>query len=447
MEHYKINRTLMISWCLVALILAITYIAEILKGQRTIAYVFVFLLFWCIPIILCNLWYHRDRNSYKLCYGIVFGYMISYVFTLLTSHSELTYTYIFPLLAVVVLYHNSKLVAQLSVIVVSINLIDVLYKLNSGVITFSNSNSAEIQIASLVTSGTGAYLAARIIDILYQRNVNAMQSIQFATLETIGTIANTLDAKDSFTEGHSRRVAAYAYALAKKLGMSEADAKNVKTIGLLHDIGKIGISDSVLHKPGKLTDDEYSIMKMHPTIGAEILKDIKSIEGLAVGAHYHHERIDGKGYPDGLKGDEIPWIAKIICVADCFDAMNSNRVYRSRFSMEYILDELKKNEGTQFEPEIAEAMISLVKENALGEVNQNKRKQQTKESELDGYGVYLLEAIASKNKIDKDALGSISTADYEKAFRSQIEKKLLRNDGSMFVIDVDDMILVNQKYG
>lgn len=400
--------------------------------------------FWCIPVILCNLWYRRDANSNKLCYGIVYGYLISYTFTLMTAHSYLAYVYIFPLLSVVILYHDGNLVAQLGIATILVNIVYIIRAAFSGLLTVSNSNLTEIQVASLVTSFIGCYLASRLFDELYQKHLASVKHIQQVSLETIGVIANTVDAKDSYTEGHSRRVAAYSYALAKKLGMSEEEAQNIKTIGLLHDIGKIGIPDSVLHKPGKLTDDEYSIMKMHPTIGANILKDITVLDGLLVGAHYHHERMDGKGYPEGLKGEEIPLIARIICVADCFDAMNSNRIYRSRFSMDYILHELKNNEGTQFDPKVAEAMIALIHENALQETAE---RSTDKEDVLKGNGVYLLDTIASKNAQHLNDLMSILTADWAKSFRRYIEAKLLKQDGRVFIMDVDDMNQINSQYG
>ncbi|MCH3961698.1 MAG: diguanylate cyclase [Solobacterium sp.] len=448
MEQFKINRTLMISWCLVVFMLAVTYIAEIFKGQRTVEYVLVFLAVWCIPVILCNLWYRRDANSSRLCYGIVYGYLISYAFTLMTAHSFLAYVYIFPLLSVVILYHDGNLVAQLGIATILVNIVYIIKAAFDGLVNIGNSNLVEIQVASLVTSFIGCYLASKLFDELYQKHLASMKHIQQVSLETIGVIANTVDAKDSYTEGHSRRVAAYSYALAKKLGMSEEEAQNIKTIGLLHDIGKIGIPDSVLHKPGKLTDDEYSIMKMHPTIGANILKDITILDGLAVGAHYHHERMDGKGYPEGLKGEEIPFIARIICVADCFDAMNSNRIYRSRFSMDYILKELKNNEGTQFDPKVAEAMIALIHENALQGAEEKRTSQSSdKEDVLKGSGVYLLDTIASKNAQHPNDLMSVSTADWAKSFRKYIETVLLQQDGRVFVIDVDDMNQINSQYG
>ncbi len=178
--------------------------------------------------------------------------------------------------------------------------------------------------------------------------------------ETIIAIAKTVDAKDSNTRRHSERVAEYSVMLAKKLGWNEQRQENLRKTALLHDIGKIGIPDSVLNKPSRLTDEEYSLMKSHVKIGAEILKDFTIVEDVADGARYHHERYDGKGYINGLKGEEIPINARIIGIADAFDAMTSNRVYRKHLDINYVIEELKKGCGTQFDPEISKIMIELI---------------------------------------------------------------------------------------
>lgn len=178
--------------------------------------------------------------------------------------------------------------------------------------------------------------------------------------ETIIAIAKTVDAKDGNTSQHSERVAEYSVMIAKKLGWDEERCENLRKTALLHDIGKIGIPDSVLNKPSRLTDEEYNLMKSHVEIGAEILKDFTIVESVADGARYHHERYDGKGYKKGLKGEEIPINARIIGIADAFDAMTSNRVYRKHLDMNYVIMEIKKGSGTQFDPKIANIMIELI---------------------------------------------------------------------------------------
>ena len=206
-----------------------------------------------------------------------------------------------------------------------------------------------------------------------KRKLKAMQKRQLRERKLVQTsmeaIANTIDAKDPYTNGHSRRVAEYAVMIAKELELDTKFIEDLYYIALLHDIGKIGVPDKILTKPGKLDDEEYNIIKKHTTIGGDILKEVEIIKGIQIGARYHHERYDGKGYPEGLKGDDIPFIARIIGVADAYDAMTADRPYRKGMSNEVAIDEIKKGAGTQFDPTIAKVMITLI-ENKLQDKNE-----------------------------------------------------------------------------
>ena len=170
------------------------------------------------------------------------------------------------------------------------------------------------------------------------------------------------DAKDALTSGHSMRVAKYSILLARKLGYGSEQCRKIYYIALMHDCGKVWIPDEILKKPGKLTSEEYDLMKTHTTTGANMLQDFSSIPNIREGALYHHERYDGKGYPYGKSKEEIPFIGRLICVADSYDAMNSNRCYRNQLSKEKILSELLENRGTQFDPPIVDCMLSLIHE-------------------------------------------------------------------------------------
>ncbi len=183
--------------------------------------------------------------------------------------------------------------------------------------------------------------------------------------QSIKTFINFIEAKDPNTKGHSERVAEIAFALADEMGYSSQDCNNIRCIALMHDCGKIAIPVNILQKPDKLTDEEYEIIKRHTTIGGDMLRDFNSIKDMHLGALYHHERYDGKGYPKALKGEEIPLIARIICVADSLDAMNSNRCYRRKLTKEVIIDELEKNKGKQFDPEIVEHVLKLIKQGVV----------------------------------------------------------------------------------
>ena len=184
-------------------------------------------------------------------------------------------------------------------------------------------------------------------------------SYEELTLETLSSLADLIDAKDHYTNGHSFRVAAYAKGLAKALGLPEEDVQQIYLAGLVHDVGKIGVPESILRKPGKLTDEEFAIIKSHPSIGGDILKGIKRFPTFREVAMGHHERYDGKGYPLGLAKDDIPYFARIVAVADSFDAMTSDRAYRKALSDEVALKELSEGKGTQFDPDLVDAFLGL----------------------------------------------------------------------------------------
>lgn len=200
---------------------------------------------------------------------------------------------------------------------------------------------------------------------LEERLTEQTKQLELVTLNSIMAIANTLDAKDVYTSGHSIRVAKISVEIAKRLGVNDETVKILNFMALLHDIGKIGVPDVILNKPQPLTDEEFAVIKKHPAIGGDILKSITTIPNLYYGALYHHERFDGKGYPGGLKGNEIPFEARIIAVADAYDAMASNRAYRQALSDERIMEELVKSKGKQLDSEVVEKLISMLEEGFL----------------------------------------------------------------------------------
>lgn len=178
--------------------------------------------------------------------------------------------------------------------------------------------------------------------------------------QTALALATAIDAKDEYTHGHSRRVAEYSRQIAKLTGKSLDTCEKVYFAALLHDVGKIGIPDSILTKEGRLTDEEFSVIKQHPELGNNILKEVSSSPYLSIGAHYHHEKYNGKGYPEGLSGEDIPELARIIAVADAYDAMTSSRSYRTPLAQQKVREELVRGLGTQFDPEYATAMIHIL---------------------------------------------------------------------------------------
>ena len=179
--------------------------------------------------------------------------------------------------------------------------------------------------------------------------------------EITHAFAKVVDMKDTYTNGHSTRVANYTAMLARELGYDEDTVEKYYRIALLHDVGKIGVPPEVLNKPGKLTDEEFETIKSHASKGYDALKEISIMPELAVGAQAHHERPDGKGYPNHLKGDEIPRVAQIIAVADCFDAMYSNRPYRNRMNFDKAVSIIQEVSGTQLTSDVVDAFMRLVK--------------------------------------------------------------------------------------
>ena len=184
-------------------------------------------------------------------------------------------------------------------------------------------------------------------------------SYEELTLETLSSLADLIDAKDHYTNGHSFRVAAYAKGMAKIIGLSEAEVEQIYLAGLIHDVGKVAIPELILRKPGKLDVEEFHTIQSHAPIGGDILHGIKEFPVFQEVARSHHERYDGTGYPEKLKGEQIPLFARIVTICDCFDAMTSDRSYRKALSDEEALSELKRNSGSQFDPKMVEAFLTL----------------------------------------------------------------------------------------
>jgi putative nucleotidyltransferase with HDIG domain len=187
--------------------------------------------------------------------------------------------------------------------------------------------------------------------------------VQTGYLETVMALSNSIEAKDSYTRGHCQRVMEVACEIANRIGCNEEEIETLKYAAILHDIGKIGIHAFILNKEGTLNDNEYSEIKKHPLIAYNILKDIKFLGKGLDAILQHHERYDGSGYPNGLKGKDISKLGKILCVADAYDAMTSDRPYRSSMGDEAALREIEKCKYTQFDPEIADVFITMCREN------------------------------------------------------------------------------------
>ncbi len=201
------------------------------------------------------------------------------------------------------------------------------------------------------------YIVVQICLLSYKRRQKRDEKI---ILQTMDTFISFIDAKDAYTHGHSERVAIYTREIANRLGLDKEVVKNYFYIALMHDCGKIGVPNTILNKPEKLSKEERKVIESHTKVGADILKNFTAIPGIQDGALHHHERYDGNGYPNKLKGNEISLVGRILCVADAFDAMNSDRVYRKKLPMEKIISELEENSGKQFDPEIVAHMLNMI---------------------------------------------------------------------------------------
>ena len=455
-ETKRINRSLMIGWTVIVSVLFVSYIGEYIKTTRTLGYVLVFLLCTILPNVYCHFLYHRKPQSESLRYQIVFGYFIMYTFSVLTGSTFMVFSYILPLLSLLILYHQPKLIFWTGVAAVVINAISIVNMFVDGKVNVENSKDVEIQLALIFLCFGGCYAATLIYDRIHKQNLQFMKELEeqnaqtrLITMQTIMTVANTIDAKDEYTKGHSQRVSEYAAALAKELGLDAEEVERIRYIALLHDIGKIGVPDAILNKPGRLNDTEFSLMKQHTTVGGDILKDINSVEDLDVGAKYHHERYDGKGYPEGIAGEQIPYVARIIGIADAYDAMTSNRVYRKRLSDEEVQAELERCAGTQFDPNMARTFMHLLKDEQFQNIGTDKYNAQDGMDE--GLGKQSLQKLAEDVGVhpaeepNKDNLTGV----LNRVFGEQMLSSYLQDggEGCLISIDVDALRNVNSMYG
>jgi len=241
-----------------------------------------------------------------------------------------------------------------------------------------------VSIALFTSIAMVQYHRATLVEIAYSEQLNKEVADQTKVIrenaerlarlseEMVHTLAIAIDAKDRYTNGHSFRVSWYAVALAQHLGWDESELQALGNEGLLHDIGKIGIPDAVLNKPGRLSDEEYRVIKSHTTIGGAILAQAEDLAEASLVARHHHERYDGRGYPDGLAGEQIPLHARVVAIADAYDAMRSDRIYRKGLRVDIIREELVKGRGTQFDPAFLDAFLGMLDTGELEDIAARK---------------------------------------------------------------------------
>ena len=216
------------------------------------------------------------------------------------------------------------------------------------------------QLLLLIESGLRSVEQMKIIKEINEQLKEKNEELEKAYLESIQTLRYTVEAKDSYTRGHSDRVSEFSVLIGKHMGLPEHDLKTLRIGGLFHDIGKIGVPDSILLKEAKLTDEEYSEIKNHPSIGKHILSNASTFKDIIPIVYHHHEKFNGTGYPEQLSGENIPLFARIAAIADTFDAMTSKRSYRNALPLEVVRAEIEKCSGTQFDPEIAKIFLNIL---------------------------------------------------------------------------------------
>lgn len=229
------------------------------------------------------------------------------------------------------------------------------------------------QLLLLIESGIKSITQMNEIKKINGELKNTYDLLEKAYLESIETLRYTVEAKDTYTKGHSDRVSEYALLIGKKVGLPKDELKTLQIGGLFHDVGKIGVPDTILQKDSKLTDDEYSEIKNHPSIGAHILSTATIFKDIIPIVKHHHEKYDGTGYPGQLKGDDIPYLSRITAIADTFDAMTSKRSYRDSLPIETVIAEFKRCRGTQFDPELTDVFLDIL-ENDFDSIKQIQEK-------------------------------------------------------------------------
>lgn len=263
----------------------------------------------------------------------------------------------------------------------------------------------DIDILSIMAKyiGTGIY-NHNLLHSLAQKveeNRRLYTELQLIYYDTIQAFAAAIDAKDAYTKGHSRRVARYCVALAEELGLSREEIEAIRIAGFLHDIGKIAIDKNIINKPSRPTEEERKELNQHPLISYEILSRVRfPWKEIPLSVRYHHERVDGKGYPDRLTGESIPLMARIMAVADAFDAMTTDRPYRRRLSLEEVLREFEREMGRQFDPKVAGLLVERLKKEIKGEIKERRLLLDEVEAGKDGMGDFMDTPLPISSKIN-----------------------------------------------
>lgn len=388
------------SWLATILIWASIYYAietkilHVFFGNQTFYSMAIFLFLLYIPVLFCQ--YYSEilpecNKAFRILMGLSFCNMavqlvlqisnvVDFMDMVFVSHLLLAVSVVFVLCKLFLTAHKSKdgnlwlQVAALFIVVVGLSIdmgrsyvikVGDLGKYSRYAFTLYGVIMVIVHIQRIVKDSVAEEIRNKeYLEQEVDRQTKVLQKNQKKMHDMLGqtitALSQTVDAKDRYTNGHSRRVAEYSKMLAARMGKSEEEQEQIYYAGLLHDVGKIRIPDDIINKPGRLTQEEFNYIKLHPVTGYNILKCIEDNPVLAIGAKFHHERYDGSGYPNGLIGENIPEVARIIGVADAYDAMTSNRSYRNAMTQQAVREQIEQGKGTQFDPEIADHMLALI---------------------------------------------------------------------------------------
>jgi len=317
--------------------------ATLYSSKTVMWYSFILNAISTLVTVYCGYYYGLcDANMVLLTQGALYNYVQDGVFTLTAVNTN-------PAMTLFLYFVVPRCLAYLAFSSVFSSIFTILKRTTEKAKRTAELENFQIELENKVREQTEEI----------RRQQKKMEDLY---TQTITALSEAVDAKDRYTSGHSRRVAEYSYMIAERMGKSLEEREEIYRAGLLHDMGKLRIPAEIINKPGKLTDEEYNIIKIHPATGYHILRGISEDRFIAIAARYHHERFDGKGYPNGIAGENIPEIARIIGVADAYDAMTSNRSYRNALPQDVVRSEIERCKGTQFDAAVADVMLQMIDE-------------------------------------------------------------------------------------
>ena len=423
---------------------------------------FVMIMLSPLPILFYadNIQNGKHQKLYRnIGYVVILNFIVSsilyltkvkdYIETLPVAQLLLVFVFILIFIHLVQYIRKNKQTKSDYILLIGLFLVLVCVAIESVSVYFvATISGIFIGIGMIILLFTNIFRTIRKIQIIEEKRHQTELEIEKKenkkiTLQMMQTLSTTIEAKDEYTRGHSKHVAQYATLIAKSLGWTKDEIQNIKSCAYLHDIGKIGIPDQILNKPGKLTQEEFNLIKQHTIIGQDIVKDVTIIPHLDEVTRSHHEHYDGSGYPDGLKGNEIPIQARIIAIADSYDAMNSRRIYRNALSFEQIKEQIKQKSGTQFDPEIAEIFLKLMDNKSL--LNLELENTQSHENTIDKFISDVVSTIQDQEGTKNyDYLTGLPVRNVG---QKMIASSMQKTNGCLIFLDMDNLKKINDVYG